>query len=98
MRPELALLFTKFHSFILQTYSFVQQHLKVGEYMALQLIVERSNQSIQESFLPLEISVDFIRSIPGQMSELVEILSNRHVSLFQCKKLLCFSFITPEGI
>jgi hypothetical protein len=57
MTLELALLFTKFHSFILQTYNFVQQHLKVGECMALQLIVERSNQSIQESFLPLGISV-----------------------------------------
>jgi hypothetical protein len=88
MRFELVLLFTKFHSFILQTYSFVQQRLKVGECMALQLIVEWSNQSIQESFLPLGISVDFIRSITGKLSELIEILSNRHVSLLQCKKLL----------
>jgi hypothetical protein len=36
----------------------------------------------------LSHSVDFIRSITGQMSELVEILSDRHVSLLQCKKLL----------
>jgi hypothetical protein len=46
-------------------------------------------QSIHpETFLPLGISVDFIRSITRQMSELVEILSNRHVYLLQCKKHL----------
>jgi hypothetical protein len=63
MRLDLALLFTKFHSFILQTYSFVKQRPKVGECMALQLIVERSNQSIQESFLSLGIGIHFIGSI-----------------------------------
>jgi hypothetical protein len=54
----------------------------------LQSIEQSIIQTVQETFLVLFISVDFMRGISRQLSELGEILIHRHGPLFQILKLL----------
>jgi hypothetical protein len=74
-------MFMKFLAFVLQTYSLIEQHLKVRKCVALQMIVKWPYQTIEKAFLSLCICVDFIWCIAGQMSKLVQILTNCHVAL-----------------
>ena len=74
LRLELPLHFTKFLALALQAYSFVEQCLKVGECMTLELVVEWPYQTIQEAILSLCISINIIGSISRQLSELVPVL------------------------
>ena len=76
LRLELTLLFAEFLALAFQDYSFIQQGLEVGECMTLQLIVEWPYQSVQETILPLCISVNFIGRLPRQLCELVSVLAN----------------------
>jgi hypothetical protein len=65
------------------------------EGVTLQLIVKRPNQPIQKHFLSFRISVHLIRCITRQMSELVQVLSDRHVSLPQWQELLLLKLDYP---
>jgi hypothetical protein len=75
-------------SAILQHESLVHHPLEVLKIPGLQSIGQSIIQTIQETFLVLFISVDFMRGISRQLSELGEILIHRHGPLFQILKLL----------
>jgi hypothetical protein len=81
MRLELALLLAQFLPLAFQSNCLVHQCLEIWKGMTLQLIVERPNQPIQKHFLSLRIGVHLIRCITRQMSELVQVLSDKHASL-----------------
>ena len=55
----LSLVIRQLFPFAFKDNCFVQQSLKVGEAVALQLIVQRPNQDFQETFLALLVSVHF---------------------------------------
>jgi hypothetical protein len=55
----LSLVIRQLFSFAFKANCLVQQSLKVGKTVALQLIVQRSNQAFQETFLALLVSVHF---------------------------------------
>jgi hypothetical protein len=73
---------------ILQHKSLVHHPLEVLKVPSLQSIGQSIIQPVQETFLVLFISVDFMRGISRQLSELGEILIHRHGPLFQILKLL----------
>jgi hypothetical protein len=75
-------------SVILQHESLVHHPLEVLNVPDLQSIGQSIIQTVQETFLVLFISVDFMRGISRQLSELGEILIHRHGPLFQILKLL----------
>jgi hypothetical protein len=75
-------------STILQHKSLVHHPLEVLEVSSLQSIGRPIIQAIQETLLFLLISVDFMRGVARQLSELGDILIHRHGPLFQILKLL----------
>jgi hypothetical protein len=75
-------------SVILQHKNLVHHPLEVLKLPGLQSIGQSIIQPVQETFLVLFISVDFMRGISRQLSELGEILIHRHGPLFQILKLL----------
>jgi hypothetical protein len=92
---DLVFLLAQFLPLALQSNCLVQQCLEIRKGVTLQLIVERPNQPIQKPFLLIKISVDFIRCIMRQMSELVQVLTNWHASLPQCQELLLLKLDYP---
>jgi hypothetical protein len=58
--------------------------------MALKLIIQWPYQTVQETFLPLRISVDLIRGVARQLSKFVQVFVHRHIALFQSKKFSLF--------
>jgi hypothetical protein len=98
MRLELAFLLAQFLSLAFQSNCVVHQCLEVWISVALQLIIERPNQTIQKPFLSLTDIIHLIRCLTRQMSELVQVLGHRHASLPRDKNSLCLSLITPEGM
>jgi hypothetical protein len=75
-------------SAILQHKSLVHHPLEVLKVSSLQSIGQSIIQAIQEVFLLLLISVDFMRGILRQLSELGDVLIHRHAPMFQILKLL----------
>jgi hypothetical protein len=75
-------------SVILQHESIVHHPFKVLNVLSLQSIGQPIIQVIQKTLLFLLISVDFIRGIARQLSELGDVLVQRHGPLFQILKLL----------
>jgi hypothetical protein len=65
------------------------------EGVALQLIIERPNQTIQKPFMSLRISIHLIRCITREMSELVQVLGHRHASLPQRQEFLLLKLDHP---
>jgi hypothetical protein len=68
---ELMLFLTELFALVLQANCLVQQGSEVWEGMALKLIVQWPNQSIQKSFLSLRVSVDLVWGIARQLSKFV---------------------------
>jgi hypothetical protein len=75
-------------STILQHESLAHHPLKVLKVSSLQSIGQPIIQTIQETLILHLISVDFIRGIARQLSELGDVLIHRHGPLFQFLKLL----------
>jgi hypothetical protein len=65
----------------------VYHPLEVLKVSSLQSIGQPIIQAIQETFLLLLISVDLLRGIARQLSELSDVLVHRHGLLFQILKL-----------
>jgi hypothetical protein len=83
------LTFELHHTFvILQHKSLVHHPLKVLKVLSLQSIGQPIIQAIQETLLFLLISVNFMRGIVRQLSELGDVLVHRHGPMFQILKLL----------
>jgi hypothetical protein len=66
----------------------VHHPLKVLQVSSLQSIGQPIIQAIQETLLFLLISVNFMRGVARQLSELGDVLVHRHEPLFQILKLL----------
>jgi hypothetical protein len=60
---ELPFMVRQFPSFTFKANCLIQQSLEIGESMTLQLIVQRSNQSFQETLLALLICIHFLWGI-----------------------------------
>jgi hypothetical protein len=74
-------------SVILQYKSLVHHPLEVLKVSSLQNIGQSIIQVIQETFLLLLVSVNFMWSIARRLSELGDVLIHRHGPLFQILKL-----------
>jgi hypothetical protein len=74
-------------SAILQHKSLVHHQLEVLKVLSLQSIDQSIIEAIQETFLLLLISVNVMRGIAGQLSELGDVLIHRYGPLFQILKL-----------
>jgi hypothetical protein len=72
----------------LQHKSLVHHPLEVLKMLGLQSVGQSIILAIQETVLLLFISVNFMRRIVRQLSELLDILIHRHGPLFQILKLL----------
>jgi hypothetical protein len=75
-------------SAVLQYKILVHHPLEVLKVSSLQNIGQSIIQAIQETFLLLLISVNFMRGISRQLSELSGVLVHRHGPPFQILKLL----------
>jgi hypothetical protein len=75
-------------SAILQHMSLFNHPLEVLKVSSLQSVGQPIIQAIQETLLFLLISVDFMRAIVRQLSELGDVLVHRYGPLFQILKLL----------
>jgi hypothetical protein len=75
-------------SAVLQHKSLVHHPLEIHKVLGLQSIGQSIIQSIQKAILLLLISVHFIGSIVRQLSELGDILIDKHGPLFQILELL----------
>jgi hypothetical protein len=84
-------------SMVLQHESLVHHPLEVLKVPGLQSIGQSIIQAIQEIFRLLFISVDFMRSIARQLSELGDVLVHRHGPLFQFLKLLLLQLDNSLG-
>jgi hypothetical protein len=73
---------------ILQHKSLVHHPLKVLKVLTLQSIGQPIIQAIEETLLFLLISVNFMRGIVRQLSELSDVLIHKHGPLFRILKLL----------
>jgi hypothetical protein len=73
-------------SVVLQQKSIIHHPLEVLKVSSLQSIGQSFIQAIQETFVLLLISVDLMRGIVRQLSELSDILVRRHGPLFQILK------------
>jgi hypothetical protein len=82
---------------ILQHKSIVHYPLEVLKVLSLQSIGQSIIQTIQESFLLLLISNDFMRGIARQLSELGDILVHSHGPLFQILKLFLLQLDNSLG-
>jgi hypothetical protein len=79
-------------STFLQHKSLVHHLLEVLKVSSLQSIGQSIIQAIHETFLLLNIGVDLMRGIAGQLSELSDVLIHRHGLLFQILKLFLIQF------
>jgi hypothetical protein len=80
---------TLHHTFaILQHNSLVHHPLEVLKVSSIQSIGQSIVQAIQETLMFLLISVNFMRGVARQLSELGDVLIHRHGPLFQILKLL----------
>jgi hypothetical protein len=68
---ELTLLLIELFALVLQANCLVQQGSEVWKGMALKLVIQWPNQSIQKAFLSLRVSVDLIWSVARQLSKFV---------------------------
>jgi hypothetical protein len=84
-------------SMILQHKSLVHHPLEVLKVSSLQNIGQPIIQAIQETLLFLLISVDFMRGVVRQLSELGDVLVHRYGPLFQILKLLLFQLDNSLG-
>jgi hypothetical protein len=84
-------------SMVLQHRSLVHHPLELFKVSSLQSIGQSIILVIQETFLLLLISVDFMRSIARQLSELGDILIHRHGPLFQILKLFLLQLDNTLG-
>jgi hypothetical protein len=75
-------------SVIFQHKGLVHHPLKVLKVSSLQSIGQPIIQAIEEILLFLLISVDFMRGVARQLSELGDVLVHRYGPLFQILKLL----------
>jgi hypothetical protein len=75
-------------SAIFQRKGLVHHPLEVLNVSSLQSKGQPIIQAIQETLLFLLISVDFMRGVTRQLSELGDVLVHRHGPLFQIIKLL----------
>jgi hypothetical protein len=75
-------------SVILQHKGLVHHPLEVLKISGLQSIGQPIIQAVQETLLFLSISVDFMRGVLRQLSELGDVLIHRHGPMFQILKLL----------
>jgi hypothetical protein len=75
-------------STVFQHKSLVHHPLEVPKVLGLQSIGQTIIQAIQETLLLLFISVDFMRGITRQLSELCDVFIHRHGPLFQILNLL----------
>ena len=66
----------------------VDQMLEGREGVVHQLVMERVNQSSQETVLPLGIHVDIFWGITRQLQKLIHVLTDRQGTLLQGEKLL----------
>jgi hypothetical protein len=74
-------------SMILQCKGLVHHPLEVLKVPSLQSIGQPIIQVIQETLMFLLISVDFMRGVARQLSELGDLLIHRHAPLFQILEL-----------
>jgi hypothetical protein len=84
-------------SIVLQHKSLVHHPIEVLKVPGLQGIGQSIIQVIQETFLLLFISVDFMSSIARQLSELGDVLIHKHGPLFQILKLLLLQLDNSLG-
>jgi hypothetical protein len=84
-------------SVILQHKSLVHRPLEFLKVSSLQSIGQSIIQAIQEIFLLLLISVNLMRGIARQLSELGDVLIHRHRPLFQILKLLLLQLDNSLG-
>jgi hypothetical protein len=84
-------------STVLQHKSLVHHPLELFKVSSLQSIGQSIILVIQETFLLLLISVDFMRGIARQLSELGDILIHRHGPLFQILKLFLLQLDNTLG-
>jgi hypothetical protein len=75
-------------SVIFQHKGLVHHPLEVLKVLSLQSIGQPIIQAIQETLMFLLISVDFMQGVTRHLSELGDILVQRHGPLFQIQKLL----------
>jgi hypothetical protein len=75
-------------SVVLQHKSLVHHPMEILKILGLQTIGQSIIQAIQETFLLLFISINFMRSIARQLTKLGDILIHIHESLFQILGLL----------
>jgi hypothetical protein len=68
---ELTLFLAELFALVLQANCLVQQGSEVWKGMALKLVIQWPNQSIQKPFLSLQISVDLVWGVAGQLSKFV---------------------------
>jgi hypothetical protein len=84
-------------STILQHKGLVHHPLEVLKVSSLQSIGQPIIQSVQETLMFLLISVDFMRGVMRQLSELGDVLVHRHGPLFQILKLLLLQLDNSLG-
>jgi hypothetical protein len=84
-------------SAFLQHKSLVHHPLEVLKVSSLQIIGQSIIQTIQERFLLVLISIDFMWGIARQLSELGDILIHRHGSIFQILKLFLLQLDNSLG-
>jgi hypothetical protein len=77
-------------SVIFQHKCLVHHLLEVLKVSSLQIIGQSIIQAIQETLLFLLISVNFMRGVVRQLSELGDVLIHRHGPMFQILKLLLY--------
>jgi hypothetical protein len=77
-----------YSSVIFQHKCLVHHLLEVLKVSSLQSIGQSIIQAIQETLLFLLISVNFMRGVVRQLSELGDVLIHRHGPMFQILKLL----------
>jgi hypothetical protein len=82
---------------ILRHKSLVHHPMEVLKVPGFQSIGQTVIQAIQEAFLLLLISVNFMRSIATQLSEHGDVILHRHEPLFQIMNLLLLQLDNSLG-
>jgi hypothetical protein len=85
---KLPFLLTHLLASMLHQDSIVHHFLEILESMHLQLIFDRTNQTLPEMILLLFVIGYICESVARQLDELVSVLTNRYTPLFQRKELL----------
>jgi hypothetical protein len=65
--------------------------------MTLKLVIQRSNQSFQETLLALLIRVHFFRRVALKLSKAITILTNRHIPLSKEKEFFLLQLPDSRG-